>query len=405
MMEATEEDRAFVAYCQNLSQFRCFFRMRNGLAARGWILVVVTHVFSVWLNAHNSGISCFLLRSGKGAERRSALVPAEAIEWTGKPASTKSAVEFQAAIWSALSRTSQLFRVRAIGLWNGLTLAGQTAAAFAKAHSVCTVYFELGNIEPKLFVDPEGVNAASRVARLPELLNEWDITDGEVAKWKRDFIKRNQRVQSLPQARILRKVNAWFPVDWLGAKMLRIPQPYRTSLFKKILSKIDLGLFVKAPDIRPTVSYVFLPLQVSSDTNLLLFSDYNNLAAIAFAETRAAERSCRLVVKPHPAEPDFALLREITALCRQRNHLMTSYNTTELILGAEEVITINSTVGLEAILLDKKVTILGRSLYGAFSKRQAAAYVLRHLVDFDPFGSEQMSAEAVDRILSVVGAC
>jgi capsular polysaccharide export protein len=81
---------------------------------------------------------------------------------------------------------------------------------------------------------------------------------------------------------------------------------------------------------------------------------------------------------------------------------MTTYNTTKLILGAEEVITINSTVGLEAMLLNKKVTVLGKSLYGAFSNHQAAAYVLRYLVDFDPFGKTPISNGAIEQILSVI---
>jgi capsular polysaccharide export protein len=74
----------------------------------------------------------------------------------------------------------------------------------------------------------------------------------------------------------------------------------------------------------------------------------------------------------------------------------------ELVLGAKEVVTINSTVGLEALICGKKVTVLGKSVYGSFSKRQAAVYAMRYLVEFDLYGTSPISKEAIDRVLSFV---
>jgi capsular polysaccharide export protein len=143
-------------------------------------------------------------------------------------------------------------------------------------------------------------------------------------------------------------------------------------------------------------------MQVSSDSNLLLFSDYDNLAALNFAQAQAHDLNRKLVVKPHPAEPNPRLLDEIEALCTQRGHLWTGYYTSYLVSNADRVITINSTVGLEAILLDKPVVILGRSLYQNFSKSRAFAFLLRYLIDVRPHDSDPASQSAIDRILCVI---
>ena len=158
-----------------------------------------------------------------------------------------------------------------------------------------------------------------------------------------------------------------------------------------------------APAIKPELPYVFLPLQVSADTNLILLSDCDNIKAIEIAERHAKKLACVLVVKTHPAETNQGIIRNITSICKERGHLLTSLNTTELIRGAMGVVTINSTVGLEAMLYGKEVKILGRSIYSGFSDNQARAYVLRYLVDFNPFGTSTMTLAALDRILKFLG--
>jgi capsular polysaccharide export protein len=157
-----------------------------------------------------------------------------------------------------------------------------------------------------------------------------------------------------------------------------------------------------APATPPPERFVFLPLQVSTDTNLLLFSEQNAQQALQIAEARAGELGARLVVKPHPAERNIKRLRELRAYCTAKGHLWTGFNTTALILGAEEVVTINSTVGLTAIALERPVRVLGRSLYARFTPRQAAVFVLRHLVDIDPFSTAPASQGAVDHFLSIM---
>ena len=59
-------------------------------------------------------------------------------------------------------------------------------------------------------------------------------------------------------------------------------------------------------DTLSTCRYVFLPLQVSGDTQIKLHSDVGNLEAIRHAFELAANESADLFVKLHPAETDAA---------------------------------------------------------------------------------------------------
>src|SRR5204862_6838037 len=105
---------------------------------------------------------------------------------------------------------------------------------------------------------------------------------------------------------------------------------------------------------------------------------------------------------PHPAARDMERLRATRQHWRARGNLWTGVNTTGLRLQAAEVITINSTVGLKARALEKPTIFLGRSLYGRFTSRQATLFVLRHLVQIDPFDDAPASQAAVDHLLAIM---
>jgi len=398
------EDKCLLVYSYGMFDFDLILRLRPGLARRGWSIAFVTHLFSVWLRARASRIPCTLLR------RPSAAAPAADFRFEDTPEallgllSPSAAEHYRASASEAFDRACTAHPVRALAQWNGLRLGGQVATAYARAKGLRTIFFELGNIEPKLFVDPEGVNAASRLAAHPEMLDRYAVDDEEIAAWREAFMARKRAATTIPQARRIMNINPWFPLDWFGALVLRAPQPLSMSVTQRVALRLRLMRRSLPPAIRPTEPYVFAPLQVSEDTNLLLFSQHDNLGLIAKADATARARGLRLVVKPHPAERDVTLLESIAALCARQGHLFTSHNTADLIEQAEAVITINSTVGLEAIAMGKPVTVLSESLYSGFTPRLAAVYAIAHLLDVYPFGREEASPQAVDRIIEILEA-
>ncbi len=141
-------------------------------------------------------------------------------------------------------------------------------------------------------------------------------------------------------------------------------------------------------------------MQVSNDSQVLLNSDVDNESAIRHAAEVARRRGCGLLVKPHPAEPDAAFIERIAALQSELGFLLVGGNTFQLIRQARHVVTINSTVGLEALLLGRSVEFLGRTYFRYLvDERRLAQYVMGYLVDIDYFSERQVPQAQVKALI------
>lgn len=123
----------------------------------------------------------------------------------------------------------------------------------------------------------------------------------------------------------------------------------------------------KAPGSGCTLpeKFVFAPFQVDYDSQIVIHSPWIRTME-AFAETliEAAEGSGYTVVfKEHPSsEVSYSLLKQRIA---GKNILFANdCPTQELIERSSGIVTVNSTVGLEGLLLGKKVIVLGNAFYG-----------------------------------------
>lgn len=74
-------------------------------------------------------------------------------------------------------------------------------------------------------------------------------------------------------------------------------------------------------------------------------------------------------------------------------------NTFELISNAIKVITINSTVALEAKIIGVDVDILGKSYYRLFDEDKIKKYIMGYLVDMDFFSQKQFKVEQIRLLL------
>jgi len=116
--------------------------------------------------------------------------------------------------------------------------------------------------------------------------------------------------------------------------------------------------------------YLFVPFQVRLDSQMLMYSpwirDMQHLFTVTTEawRTALAERRYKLVFKLHPsckqAYPELQ-----AAVAREAGLIFANGNSTEeLIRRALGVITVNSTVGVESLLLDRPVLSLGQACYG-----------------------------------------
>ncbi|GEM_PF-5337103 len=220
----------------------------------------------------------------------------------------------------ALKRLAQIHRLLArinparVYIWNGSTgVVAHCLRHLCKERDLEHHFMERGLLPETVFCDPRGVNGASELHALSwEAVKTVSQTIGSVD-------------QDLP-----RIVEEDTP--------LRLPCANKTK-FTRI---------------------IFVPLQVQLDTNIFLHTDeVIDMARLLAAVCDAVADSATLVVaRRHPEEI------EIQPLPTRKNLVVSDAGTAEeWCRRADLVVTINSTVGLTAILAGTPVVALGRALY------------------------------------------
>jgi len=218
----------------------------------------------------------------------------------------------------------------AVVMWSAFRVP--LAAAAAAAHSLGrhAIICENGPFPGTMAMDPGGINAESSITDWPpEAYRALTL----------DPARTQELLGTRLQQRPLRKASAAGQDDLDDAK----PLPERFVLF---------------------------PMQVHDDSQVLVFSPRFNTVADAMRytaqqvetyNTRTGD-SLALVVKEHPSDYgriDYGALR---AAMPQVRFLRTT-PVSEIVGSARAVVTLNSSVGVEALLNMRPVATLGRALY------------------------------------------
>lgn len=292
--------------------------------------------------------------------------------------------------------------VERIILWNGQQLLCRAITAAAGVLGVSCKFLEISNLPNKIFCDPKGVNALSTLAIDAGVLDSYQAVDESFhEQWINSYV--TSKTKKLPQSVVNNKkrlksfLNQCLKKITFGVVSIRLRYLFNkktgaVSAFEKSIVSNDSLLNTK---------YVFLPLQVSSDTQIKLHSDIDNFGAIIFAKNYASTNGCNLLIKIHPAESDVQHIEQIVKEVKGSNSFIVNFNTTDCIKNATSVITINSTVGLESMLLKKHTIVLGRCFYKNFNNDRLLKYVHRFLIDdVDYFSSSPIDRLAIQRIIN-----
>lgn len=139
---------------------------------------------------------------------------------------------------------------------------------------------------------------------------------------------------------------------------------------------------VPLPENKVTEFDVGLVMQVEDDSNIIAYSHgFNNLSLIAYSQTLCSVD--KLLIRAHPGSR-FQLKTGSARVDESPNSL-------EFLYRCQQVLTINSSVGLEGLLLQKPVQVLGDSSYSFIADAESeservnrmAFYLLFYLVPFD----------------------
>ncbi len=236
-----------------------------------------------------------------------------------------------AEVFKAYAFFFDFLRPAAVFTWNGVALLQKTPVFIARKNNIPCFFMERGLLPQTLVVDPEGVNYGSHIAGI---------------KW--DHIDRPE----------------------LNEEVIRDLSAYCTTITARGKSVVESGRRVSAEHIRATMgisddaSVILFPLQIEKDSNILYYSPYYKKMSKALMDIEqaiAAMDNTHLIVKPHPEDSDKHT--ELQTLCSPRTHIVSEFDLQSLLETSSAVVTINSTVGLEALICHKPVVVLGKAVY------------------------------------------
>lgn len=193
-----------------------------------------------------------------------------------------------------------------VGVWNGKKFRQAILVLAAKAQNKQIIYFETGPLPGYSVIDPVGVDYYSAIPRSADFYLARPLKSS-VFNLKEDF----PRPQNLPE------------------------------------------------------HYIFVPFQVVEDSNIYLHSPWiKDMRHLYKALEIAAEENpaIHFVVKPHPACPER--YDDLMKSNHPQIQFVKEHASQVLVQHADAVLTINSTVGMEAIMARKKVLVLGQAIYG-----------------------------------------
>lgn len=203
-----------------------------------------------------------------------------------------------------------------IMLWNGITFRQSIALQIAKKYDIKAIFIENGLLPNRIVVDTKGVNFLNSVPR------------------DKFFFENYQNNKKLPNILIPRK-------------------PKNAKKFTNI-----------KPVLLPS-EYIFIPFQVDYDTQILKFSPWvkNMEKLFSIIEELTIKTDITFVLKEHPSSKK-KYNKIYNKASKNKKILFANGNTTQsLIEKSKAIITINSTVGIEALLFKKKVIVLGFAFY------------------------------------------
>lgn len=287
-------------------------------------------------------------------------------------------------------------------IWSGIRLIDATAKRFCKENNIKTLFFEIGNFPDKIFADPVGTNAQSALAKKPNILDSFEADEDDYSKWLNNYIEINIQHHSVPQSKGVAKIDIPKNLLDLYGVMIKRYQKFEPVLdFGKLKNKLftKVGTFEYDKFDQTKEKYILYPMQVSDDAQILVNSKIGNVEALKIVAEEAKKKSLLLYVKPHPAERNNQHIREVFNLKKSLGFKFVKGNTLELIKNSEMVFTINSTVGLQGLLLGKKVTCLGSSFYKNFTEHQLKVYIQKYLLNADFWREHEISKSIIDTLM------
>ncbi|WP_063701699.1 hypothetical protein [Pseudoalteromonas gelatinilytica] len=278
------------------------------------------------------------------------------------------------------------------------------ATNFAIKNNIKRLYINYSNFPGYTFFDPEGTDCLSSIYRDPSLLLNYRPKYLDINAVFAKFAKLKEEQKKIPQAASsnfkLKLKKLAFVVD---SYLQRLTNTYGDRRIKFALDKNTQANIHIEYDKLPDSDFIFFPLQVSTDQQVLV--NYNKgsiIAAIDEALELALAENTLLVVREHPAEGNPSLVRRHLISLKQqypKQIFISNMLVPQLINLCSKVVTINSTVGLESRINGKDVVFLGNSFYEKATDELLAIYLDSYLITCDYHKPYQMTNDIANNII------
>ncbi len=282
------------------------------------------------------------------------------------------AVQIANDIWAQLKE----LKIDMMWIWNGTTTIERALGEYAKSKGIRTRYFEISNIENRIFIDPCGISGESILLKKPEILDGYVYDETAFLDWQASYReKKKERGGKLKS-----KIPGYVFTDFAGYLIYDLIREDRRNPLKLVQQRVSNN-FVHLPfdEVDMAKKYILLPLQVGNDSQIKLYSNYSNEAVIREALTIARKEHAALYIKPHPREEDAKEIETIKHFLKEQDVFLVNGDLFELIENAHKVVINNSTVGLEAKIFDKEVAVFGDAYYKYFDKERVRKYIMGYL--------------------------
>ncbi|MFA7287927.1 MAG: hypothetical protein WC055_03515 [Melioribacteraceae bacterium] len=377
--------RYIIAHVDSMQKYRFFDKLNRAIKAYSNEIIFVTIRLSVFLIGRILGRKVYLLKKKKNEFIDDNYENEEYYEVKSGLIDKYSAsrIYYDSKNLFHLLNEKYLFKIAYI--FNGLGVIDKALEDFVLELGINSKYFELSNIEGKIFVDNFGTNAKSSLYNDIEQLSHYDINMSHYIEWRKNYLNKLKIDSSMQQEIIAKKINSWYAIDLFGFWFLGVHQLSNKSIMEKIKTKLFLFRLSRkglsnAEIIKP---FILIPLQVSDDSQLLFHSSFNNIDLINTGHKIAKEKSMKLVVKIHPAEENIKFIQQVYLLKDELGFTLTNKNIYQLIESCELAVTINSSVGLLAKILEKEVIFIGNTFYEKLNSENLPTYVDCFLLNID----------------------
>lgn len=264
-----------------------------------------------------------------------------------------------------------------IVIWNDTFMYDSIAKQFANVNGIATLIFEAGIFRPNtITVDSKGVNFGNSVPQDPQYYRDLNLDENVLDELNnKNLTYQFDQQPKLKSFYLLERLQDNFHTKIIK-NQLNLDNIFETTLQKlvRVFNKtVNRKIKKKDKEIVLPEEFIFVPFQVHDDSQVILNSpqikNMGELVKIIDRELKLYNtiynKQLVAVFKEHPADNGRIDYSNIYKKYEHENHLifLKDGETKKILEKCKMVITINSTVGIEALQNNKPVITLGNAYY------------------------------------------